>query len=290
MNTIYKKARAKINLNLLVLNKREDNYHNIRSIFQKISLYDELYIEKTDTNTIELNTNIKELNNEDNIIYKAYMKLKERTNNVGGVKVSINKKIPMEAGLAGGSTDCANFIVCMNKLFNLNLSKKEMKDIGKSLGADVVPCMYNTAIKAEGIGNIITKLKTDIKYYILIIKPKISFNTKNMYKRIDSKEEIKQVDQSDKIIEALESKKLDLLKNNMYNVFENVIKEKDLIKKLKNELKKTGAIQSLMTGAGSCVYGIFKDKQVAKKAYRKLKERYQTYICTSYNSKREEIL
>ena len=290
MNTIYKKARAKINLNLLVLNKREDNYHNIRSIFQKISLYDELYIEKTDTNTIELNTNIKELNNEDNIIYKAYMKLKERTNNVGGVKVSINKKIPMEAGLAGGSTDCANFIVCMNKLFNLNLSKKEMKDIGKSLGADVVPCMYNTAIKAEGIGNIITKLKTDIKYYILIIKPKISFNTKNMYKRIDSKEKIKQVDQSDKIIEALESKKLDLLKNNMYNVFENVIKEKDLIKKLKNELKKTGAIQSLMTGAGSCVYGIFKDKQVAKKAYRKLKERYQTYICTSYNSKREEIL
>ncbi len=155
MNKIYSKARAKINLNLIVLNKREDNYHNIKSIFQKINLYDELYITKTENNSFELETNIEEINNKENIIYKAYNKLKEKYSFITGVKVKLNKKIPMQTGLAGGSTDCASFILSMNKLFNLNLSKKEIVDIGKSLGADVIQCFYNNAIMAEGIGDII---------------------------------------------------------------------------------------------------------------------------------------
>ena len=289
MEEIYMKARAKINLNLLVLKKREDNYHNIKSLFQKINLYDEIYVRKIKENEFKLKTNIEEINNEKNIIYKAYVKLKEKYKQITGVEVKLNKRIPLQAGMAGGSTDCASFIVCMNKLFKLNLSKKEIKEIASSLGADVVPCLYNRVVMAEGIGNIITKIKTKMKYYILVIKPKTFGNTKEMFQRIDTENKIEQIDNSDEIITALEKNNVDLLKNNMYNVFEKVFKEKDIVEEIKTKLKKNGAIESLMTGSGSCVYGIFKTKEIAKKAYNKLRKEYQTYICTSYNSKKEEI-
>ena len=108
MNQIYIKARAKINLTLEILNKREDNYHNLKSVFQKINLYDEIYIYKIDSNDFILDTNINGLDVKDNIIYKAYVKLKEKFN-ISGVKVVLNKRIPMQAGLAGGSTDCASY-------------------------------------------------------------------------------------------------------------------------------------------------------------------------------------
>lgn len=283
MNKIYLKARAKINLNLLVLNKREDNYHNIKSVFQKISLYDEIYIEKNNINKFELITNIKSLNTADNILYKAYVELKEKYSNITGIKVILNKKIPMQAGLGGGSTDCASFIIGINKLFDLKLSKYEMELIGKSLGADVVPAFYNNSVLAEGIGDKITTINTKFKYYIVIIKPNICCNTKEMYTLLDKFENLPKFDNSNKIIIGLEQNNLDIIAENLYNSFEYVISEKDLIQKLKEDFLKEGAINSLMTGSGSCVYGIFRDKQTAQNAFNKFKNNYETYICTSYN-------
>ena len=96
MEKIYSKARAKINLNLLVLDKRKDNYHNIKSVFQKVNLYDELYISKTKEDGIKIESNIESLNNEENIIYKAYIRLKEKHKNITGIKVILKKKIPMQ--------------------------------------------------------------------------------------------------------------------------------------------------------------------------------------------------
>lgn len=285
MNEIYMKARAKINLNLLVLNKREDNYHNIKSVFQKINLYDEMHVKKS--NTFELQTNIEEINNKDNIIYKAYEKLKNKYDNITGVTVKLKKNIPMQAGLAGGSTDCASFILCMNKLFDLKLSKEEMETLGKSLGADVVPCFYNKALLVEGIGDKITKLNTNFKYYILIIKPKMSNSTKKMYEKLDSKNEIQQVDNTSKIICTLEKNDIEELGNNLYNVFEAASDEIKTIENIKEEFIKNGAAGSLMTGSGSCIYGLFENKENAKNAYNILKENYKIYICTSYNSNKE---
>lgn len=287
MNEIYIKARAKINLNLEILNKRDDGYHNLKSIFQKINLYDELYIKKIDKNEFELQTNIDCLNNSQNIIYKAYMKLKQKHRNITGIKVVLNKKIPMQAGLGGGSTDCASFILCMNKLFHLGLSRIEMENIGKGLGADVVPCLYNGVIFAQGIGDEITKINTNFKYYIVIIKPEISCNTKEMYDKIDRKNKVDKTDKSEKIIGALVNNDIYSIADNLYNSFESVIEE-NIIFKIKSELIKNKAIGSLMTGSGSCVYGIFKNKETAKQAYENLKNKYQTYICTSYNLKLEE--
>ena len=290
MEEIYAKARAKINLNLEILDKRPDNYHNLKSVFQKVNLYDEIFIRKNETNELELKTNVQELNNKDNIIYKAYDKLKEKFEEITGVDVYLSKKIPMKAGMAGGSTDCASFIICMNKLFNLNMTKDEIKSIGKSLGADVVPCMYDRALLAEGIGDIITPINTNFKYYIVVIKPQIDCSTKEMYEKLDSEVNRKIIDTSNAIIEALKSNDIKLLAKNLYNAFENTIKEKELIEKVKHKLLKNGAIGSLMTGSGSCVFGIFESKNLAKTAYKNFKRKFETYICTSYNSKRENII
>lgn len=243
MEEIYIKARAKINLNLEVIGKREDNYHNIKSVFQKINLYDELYIQKTKINSFELQTNVEALNNKENIIYKAYVKLKEKYKNITGIQVKLNKKIPMQAGLAGGSTDCASFILGMNQLFNLNLSKREIREIGRSLGADVVPCFYNKALLAEGIGDIITPIHTNFKYYIVVIKPEISCNTKEMYKKIDEGNKVTQLENFDKMIQALENKEIEVLAQNLYNRFEEVIEEKRVIQDIKKELIKQGAMR-----------------------------------------------
>lgn len=290
MNKVYIKARAKINLSLEVLDKREDNYHNIKSVFQKINLYDEIFIEKMNTEGLELQTNIESLNNNDNIIYKAYEKLSEKYKSITGVKVTLNKRIPMQAGLAGGSTDCASFIVEINKLFDLEMSKKEMETIGKSLGADVVPCFYNRAVLAEGIGDEITEINTDFKYYVVIIKPQTSCDTKDMYKKIDEKNQTKLIDKTDIIIKALEENNIKSISNNLHNSFEDVMPDKKLMHNIKDELTKNGAIASLMTGSGSCVYGIFENKNIARNAYKVLKEKYETYICTSYNSKNKTYL
>lgn len=200
-------------------------------------------LEKCGTNNIEIISNVEELNNKENIIYKAYMVLKEKYQDITGVQVKLNKRIPMQAGLAGGSTNCASFILGMNKLFNLTLTKKEMESIGKNLGADVVSCFYNKALLAEGIGEIITPINTNFKYYIIIIKPQISCNTKEMYQKIDNKNNEKQAYNSNKIIQGLEQKKIELVANNLYNAFEDVIEEKELINMLKKELISKGAIR-----------------------------------------------
>ena len=283
MEQIYLKARAKINLTLEILDKREDNYHNLKSVFQKISLYDELYIYKLESDEFKLETNIEELNNKENIIYKTYIKLKEKYDKIGGIKVVLNKKIPMQAGLAGGSTDCASFIIGMNKLFDLKMTKEEKENLGKSLGADVVPCMYNKPVLGEEIGERISKIHTNLKYYILVIKPEFSCSTKEMFKKLDSMQRNLKKDYSKHMIKALENEDIELLSQNLYNSFEEVLD----IKEIKQELLQNKALGALLSGSGSCIFGIFKNKEDIKLAYNNLKQKYKTFLCISYNSSKE---
>ncbi len=193
----------------------------------------------------------------------------------------------MQAGMAGGSTDAASFIIAMNKLFDLKMTKEEMCNIGRTIGADVVPCLYNVPVKAKGIGDIITCLDTNLNYYVVVIKPDISCDTKYMYQKIDSKDGVIQKDFTEKITDGMHKNDINLVASGMYNIFENVIDDSK-IENIKNDIKKVGAINSLMTGSGSCVYGIFKSKEEAKKAYKILKEKYQEiYICKSFVSKND---
>lgn len=285
MNKIYLKTRAKINLTLNVLNKRPDNYHNIASVFQKISLYDELFIKKNISNKFELSCNIKELECDSNILFKTYNKLKEAYPNISGVSVRLIKNIPMQAGLGGGSTNCASFVQGMNTLFNLNMTKEEIINLGKTLGADVVPCMFNT-VKSEGIGDIVTPFKSNLKYYILIVKPDFNCNTKIMYEKLDKEKNLKQEYYTNEVINILKTGETKELKNKLYNVFEYALEEKTLLDNIKNDFINSGAINTLLSGSGSCIYGIYSNKEDIKKAYNFMKNKYNYnfYKCISYNN------
>ena len=284
MNRIYLKARAKINLTLNVLEKRPDNYHNIESVFQKISLYDELFIKKNDNDCLYLECNLKELENQSNILNKTFNALKKEFPQISGVNVKLVKHIPLQAGLGGGSTDCASFILGMNSLFNLNASEEKLVEIGKSLGADVVPCMYNL-VKSEGIGDIVTKLKSNLTYYILLMKPNYECNTRIMYEKLDSNPNLVQKYNTNDVINILKNGNITDLQGKLYNVFENVIEEKDELNKIKNDFLFSGAIDTLLSGAGSCIYGIYETKKDANKAFDYLKSKYncKIYKCISCN-------
>ncbi len=285
METIYKKARAKVNLTLNVLGKRDDGYHELETIFQKISLYDELKVSKTNKHdSIRINTNIESLQDQENIIFKAYQKLKSRFHKISGVNVELKKNIPMEAGLAGGSTDCGAFIESMNKLFSLDISKKEMIEIGKDLGADVPQALYNTPIIARGIGEKIEKVKTKAKYYIIVIKPEFICNTKEMYQKLDNGDITKQKYNTENMKKALEEKDITKIAENLYNVFEMAVEKAEEIKK---EIIKAGAKGSLMSGSGSTFFGIFENKEQAKRGYKELSKKYKTYYCISYSKRFE---
>ena len=284
MNRIYLKARAKINLTLNVLEKRPDNYHNIESVFQKISLYDELFIKKNDNDCLYLECNLKELENQSNILNKTFNALKKEFPQISGVNVKLVKHIPLQAGLGGGSTDCASFILGMNSLFNLNASEEKLVEIGKSLGADVVPCMYNL-VKSEGIGDIVTKLKSNLTYYILLMKPNYECNTRIMYEKLDSNPNLVQKYNTNDVINILKNGNITDLQGKLYNVFENVIEEKDELNKIKNDFLSSGAIDTLLSGSGSCIYGIYETKKDANKAFDYLKSKYncKIYKCISCN-------
>ena len=284
MNRIYLKARAKINLTLNVLEKRPDNYHNIESVFQKISLYDELFIKKNDNDCLYLECNLKELENQSNILNKTFNALKKEFPKISGVNVKLVKHIPLQAGLGGGSTDCASFILGMNSLFNLNASEEKLVEIGKSLGADVVPCMYNL-VKSEGIGDIVTKLKSNLTYYILLMKPNYECNTRIMYEKLDSNPNLVQKYNTNDVINILKNGNITDLQGKLYNVFENVIEEKDELNKIKNDFLSSGAIDTLLSGSGSCIYGIYETKKDANKAFDYLKSKYncKIYKCISCN-------
>ena len=149
-------------------------------------------------------------------------------------------------GLGGGSTDCATFLSGMNSLFDLNYSMQDLINIGKTLGADVPPCLYKNSMFAQGIGEIITPIITKMKYYIVIVKPEISFSTKAMFDVIDNHPEFVQAYNSPVMIKALQTGNLNLLSNNLYNAFEEVVKDNEELQNIKKLLYKYNALRNLL--------------------------------------------
>ena len=282
MNEIKLRAMAKINLNLLITDKRDNGYHDIKSVFQIVDLADELTITKSKDFQIMTNSDLLNNDIENNIIYKAYNYMKSLYPVIGGVTVSLKKTIPMEAGLGGGSSDCAAFLLGLNKLFDLKISQTKMEKIGAKLGADVVPLMHRGAYLVTGIGDVLKKINAKARYYVVIIKPDFSSSTKEMYKEYDNNKDLVQVDNTDKIIEFLETGDFSLLPGNLYNVFEEVNPNKDKILEIKKELKESGAVEALLSGSGSSIYGIYDNGKDALNAQLKFYKKYKSYFCQAF--------
>lgn len=274
MRQIELKALAKINLGLDVLGKRENGYHDVRMIMQSIYLYDDVKIEKTEESGIFLETNLHFLpTDSSNIAYKAAQMLLEEFDISQGVKIGLNKHIPVAAGLAGGSSNAAAVLFGMNRLFALHLTQEELMERGVKLGADVPYCIMRGTVLAEGIGEQLHKLPAMPKCTVLIAKPPVSVSTKMVYEALDAKEILAHPD-IDGLIQGLEQGSLRRVASCMGNVLEDVtIPMYPVIDKIKEEMQACGALNAMMSGSGPTVFGLFENRADARKAQARIREK-----------------
>lgn len=281
MDSIRLKARAKINLGLDVLGKREDGYHEVRMVMQTIGIYDRLILTKIPEEEIRITSNLAFLPvNENNLIYKAIKLLKDEYHFPGGISVDLNKFIPVAAGMAGGSTDAASTMFGVNRLFGLNLSMGKMMELGVRLGADVPYCVMRGTALAEGIGEKLTRITPVPHMWILIAKPQINVSTRLVYEQLDMGGIQKHPD-IDGIIRAIEAQDVVRIAQSMGNVLENVtVPLYPVIETIKQDMLSHGAINAMMSGSGPTVFGIFPDEQttLACPGIFKEKRRCQTGI------------
>lgn len=292
MDKIQLKALAKINLGLDVLRRREDGYHEVKMIMQTIGLHDDLEIRKTKTPGIQVKTNLYYLpTNENNLVYKAAKLLMDEFQIQDGVSIQLKKRIPVAAGMAGGSSDGAAVLWGINQMYGLGLSMQALMERGVRLGADVPYCIQRGTALAEGIGEKLSVLPPMPKCTILIAKPGISVSTKFVYENLHANDlKPEQHPDVDSMIEAMRQKDLRLLCSRMGNVLETVtIPAYPVINEIKRTMIDNGAIGSMMSGSGPTVFGIFDSPAAAKqamKAVRAAKLAKQICLTTPYNVKR----
>ena len=291
MDTISLKALAKINLGLDVVRRREDGYHEVRMVMQTIHLYDRLEMEKTATQGIELSTNLSYLPvNENNLVYRAGKLLMDEFGITEGIKVYLNKRIPVAAGMAGGSTDAAAMLYGMNELFELGLSREQLMERGVRIGADVPYCLMRGTALAEGIGEILTPLAPMVKCPVLIAKPAISVSTSFVYQNLKLDADTKHPD-IDRLIRDIRKQDLGAIAGDMGNVLESVtIPNYPVIAEIKENMMQNGAVNAMMSGSGPTVFGLFEEEETAQAAYQKMKESglaKQVYLTPIYNNRRK---
>lgn len=282
LDRMYLKAYGKINLALDVLRKREDGYHEVRMIMQTVGIYDGIEMVKTDSGKIEIDTNIYYLpTNENNIVYKAVRLLFDEFHIKSGIRISLNKFIPVSAGMAGGSSDAASVLFGINKMFDLKLSMKELMERGVKLGADVPYCIMRGTALSEGIGEKLKRLPDMVKCPVLIAKPHISVSTKFVYENLRADELVSHPD-IDGMITAIKNQDLHGIASKMENVLETVtIKEYPQIDDIKKAMLKENALNSLMSGSGPTVFGLFEhetDAYAAKERIKALNYARQVYV------------
>lgn len=286
-DTLQLKAYAKINLALDVVGKREDGYHEVRMIMQTVKLYDKLTFRLLEEDAIRLKTNVGFLPcDENNLIYKAVQYLKEQYHVKQGMEIDLYKCIPVAAGMAGGSTDCAAALIGASKLFGLHLDKQTLMKIGVRLGADVPYCIMRGTALSEGIGEILTPLPSIPDCKILIAKPPVGVSTKFVYEHLDE-QEIETHPDVDGMVQAIREGNLLGITNRMGNVLENVtIPEYPVIDQIKKCMIEQGALNAMMSGSGPTVFGIYEDREKAENTKRIIQDRNladQVYVVDAFH-------
>ena len=292
MNSIKLKSRAKINLSIDVLGKREDGYHLVEMIMQTIDLYDVIKIIELSSDDIILKSNSSDIPLDDNnIVYKAINLLKNKFNINKGIEIFIQKNIPIAAGMAGGSSNAAAVLVGLNKLWGLNLSELDLQKLGFKLGVDVPFCISGKAALAQGVGeelSFIKGLPKDIS--ILICKPEIFVSTKDVYKCLDLNN-IQNRPDNKKLLEDLRQENIQSLAKNMVNVLESVtsIHYRE-IKEIEKVMMENGALGSMMSGSGPTVFGLYKNREDALKSEKELLKNYKQVYVVNSSEKGVEVI
>lgn len=271
MNGLKIYAMSKVNLGLDVIRRREDGYHEVRMIMQTLNLCDELTIARREDERIVITCNLEDLEcDENNLIYKAAKKLMDAAGVTSGLDIHLQKNIPVAAGMAGGSTDAAATLTGVNELLGIGFSVDKLKEIGVTIGADVPYCIEGGTQLSEGIGEILTRLKPAPQCYVLVAKPHVGVSTKYVYENLHV-DTIKRHPDIDGMLEGIENNDIHEVAKTMENILENVTEKKyPVIKELKDIMLGEGALNSLMSGSGPTVFGLFEDEEKANKALEKV--------------------
>lgn len=267
MEQITRKAYAKINLGLDVLRRREDGYHEVKMIMQTVDIFDTLTFVKKNEPGIRLKVDNEELSEDkDNLIYRAAELLMEKAGVKQGVEITLEKRIPIAAGMAGGSTDAAAAFHGINELFDLGYSLEDLQMLGVTLGADIPYCLAGGTAISEGIGEILTKLPEPPQCTLVVAKPDINVSTKFVYENLHANTLAYHPD-IDGMIEAIKIGSLQGITDRLGNVLETVtVREYPIIEEIKNLMKQEGAENALMSGSGPTVFGIFTNEESAQAA------------------------
>ena len=291
MDSIKLKSRAKINLSIDELGKRQDGYHLVEMIMQTIDLYDLIEVKERQDNKVIIKSNSDEIPLDfNNLVYKAVDLMKKTFNMDKGLDIYIQKNIPVAAGMAGGSSNAAAILVGLNKLWNLDLTESYLKEIGLELGADIPFCISGGTALAEGIGEKLTSidgLSKDVS--ILVCKPDLFVSTKEVYECIDSKEINKRPD-NQFLIECLKNNQTKELAENMFNVLEEVTVNKyPVIQRIKDTMINNKALGAMMSGSGPTVFGLYENREDAIKCKSILEKEFKQVFVVACEEKGVEI-
>lgn len=281
-------APAKINVCLGVTGKRADGYHDVESVMQTIALCDKVTVtlaENSEGKKINVfSPGHSEIDGKNNIAYGMAQLFFEHTRTESyDVSIEIEKVIPMEAGLGGGSSDAAATVLALNELTGKKLDEAELMEIGAKIGADVPFLVRKGTAIVEGIGEIITPCRDLPKTHVLIAYPKKEkVSTGKAYAAIDARGEFSSHADFEKITHAIEKGDLAAVSAAGYNIFESILPESSAVFKLKAEMLARGAIMSLMSGSGSAVFGFFRDVESASAAAEALAGEAKTFVASLF--------
>ena len=277
------RAYAKLNLTLDVITRREDGYHDLRMVMQTVDLADTLTVTETEEEGVRVRTNLRYLpGDERNLAAVAARKFWEAKGcNGKGLSIDLQKKIPVCAGMGGGSSDAAAVLRALNQLSGSNLSVERLAEIGEQVGSDVPYCVLGGTALAEGRGERLTVLPPLPDCHIVICKPGFPISTPELFGCIDCRK-IRCRPDTEGIITALQNRELAGVARRLYNVFEDVLTDRRgaEIADIKGELISCGALGAAMSGTGPTVFGLFDDAQKAEGAFRSLKDHYPDTFLT----------
>ena len=276
-------ARAKLNLTLDVLGKRPDGYHDLKMVMQSVALADTLTVETGTGEGLEVRTDLSFLpNNEKNLAAAAALAFQTVTGrDLGGVAIAIEKRIPVCAGMGGGSSDAAAVLRSLERMLGTGQDLAALARIGERVGSDVPYCVLGGTALAEGRGEVLTPLSALPHCHVVICKPAFSISTPELFRAVDGVR-LRCRPDTDGVLAALEAGDLGGVARRMYNVFEDVLpsRQRTEVAAIRSALVQHGALGANMSGTGPTVFGLFDDADRARSAWEELRQTYRDVFLT----------
>ena len=276
-------ARAKLNLTLDVLGKRPDGYHDLKMVMQSVALADTLTVETGTGEGLEVRTDLSFLpNNEKNLAAAAALAFQTVTGrDLGGVAIAIEKRIPVCAGMGGGSSDAAAVLRSLERMLGTGQDLAALAGIGERVGSDVPYCVLGGTALAEGRGEVLTPLSALPHCHVVICKPAFSISTPELFRAVDGVR-LRCRPDTDGVLAALEAGDLGGVARRMYNVFEDVLppRQRAEVAAIRAVLVQHGALWANMSGTGPAVFGLFDDADRARSAWEELRQTYRDVFLT----------